>query len=118
MATRLGVCVGASASRRRCRATTVRGRVESLIVPILHTGEFGMQRVARTMGVSRPTLYRHLKSEGVSFETLLDDLLCSPDGRRRLREAMLDVVVDKSGDIGRDESDLGARTPDEGIGNL
>lgn len=60
--------------KRLQSATTVRGRVESLIVPILHTGEFGMQRVAREMGVSRPTLYRHLKSEGVSFETLLDDL--------------------------------------------
>ena len=55
-------------------ATTVRGRVESLLVPILHTGAFGMQRVARDMGVSRPTLYRQLRSEGASFETLLDDL--------------------------------------------
>lgn len=38
-------------------------------------------------------------------ESLLDDLLCSPDGRRRLREAMVDVVVEKSGDIDRSGTD-------------
>ncbi|MFT3809069.1 MAG: AraC family transcriptional regulator [Micropepsaceae bacterium] len=54
--------------------TTVRGRVEALLIPILHTGDLGMQRIARRLGVSRPTLYRQLKGEGFSFETLLDEL--------------------------------------------
>lgn len=34
-------------------------------------------------------------------ESLLDDLLCSPDGRRRLREAMPDVAPGRSGDVDR-----------------
>jgi AraC-like DNA-binding protein len=55
-------------------ATTVRGRVEALLIPVLHTGDPAMQRIARSMGVSRPTLYRHLKAEGISFDSLLDDL--------------------------------------------
>lgn len=54
--------------------TTARGRVETLLIPILHTGDIGMQRLARTMGISRPTLYRKLKAEGISFAQLTDDL--------------------------------------------
>lgn len=53
---------------------TVRGQVESLLIPTLHTGESSMDEVARKMGLSRQTLYRQLKAEGVSYETLLDDL--------------------------------------------
>jgi AraC-like DNA-binding protein len=53
---------------------TVRGKVESLLIPVLHKGDLGMERLARQMGVSRPTLYRQLKAEGVSFETLVDEL--------------------------------------------
>lgn len=53
---------------------SVRARVESFIMPMLHTGEASMDRVAAKMGVSRPTLFRRLKGEGVTFEKVLDDL--------------------------------------------
>jgi AraC-like DNA-binding protein len=53
---------------------TVRGRVESLLLPVLHTGEASMDAVADTMGLSRATLLRKLKAEGVTFEKVLDDL--------------------------------------------
>jgi len=52
----------------------VRGRVEALLVPVLHTGEANMDRVARQMGMSRQTLFRKLKAEGVTFEKVLDEL--------------------------------------------
>jgi AraC-like DNA-binding protein len=53
---------------------TTRGRVEALIVPILHTGDIGMDAIAETLGMSRQTLYRNLKAEGVTFERVLDEL--------------------------------------------
>jgi AraC-like DNA-binding protein len=57
---------------------SARGRVESLLMPILHTGEAGMEAAARALGMSRQTLFRRLKAEGVTFEQVLDEL------RRRL----------------------------------
>lgn len=53
---------------------TTRGRVEGLLMPILHTGEVSMDGAARALGMSRQTLFRKLKSEGVTFERVLDDL--------------------------------------------
>ena len=53
---------------------TTRGRVESLLVPILHTGDLSMDRIAEKMGVSRQTLYRNLKAEGANYEQVLDEL--------------------------------------------
>jgi len=53
---------------------TAKGGVEAALIPILHTGALGMDRVAKQMGLSRPTLFRRLKAEGVTFETVLDDL--------------------------------------------
>lgn len=53
---------------------TVRGRVERLLIPILHAGEPRMAAIAKQLGTTRPTLYRQLRSEGVSFESVLDDL--------------------------------------------
>ena len=53
---------------------TTRGRVESLLLPILHTGEASMEVVARQQCVSRPTLFRRLKAEGTTFEKVLDEL--------------------------------------------
>jgi AraC-like DNA-binding protein len=57
-------------------AGTVRGRVESLLLPILHTGEAGADAIAAKLAVSRQTLYRSLKAEGVTFEQVLDELRC------------------------------------------
>jgi AraC-like DNA-binding protein len=53
---------------------TTRGRVENLLVPILHTGEANMDTIAGQLGVSRQTLFRKLKAEGVTFEKILDEL--------------------------------------------
>jgi AraC-like DNA-binding protein len=53
---------------------TMRGRVENLLIPILHTGEASMDMVAAKLGLSRQTLFRKLKAEGVTFEQALDEL--------------------------------------------
>jgi AraC-like DNA-binding protein len=54
---------------------TMRGRVERLIMPLLHKGDaIGKEYVAKELGVGGQTLYRKLKAEGVSFEQVLDDL--------------------------------------------
>ena len=53
---------------------TMRGQVEALLIPILHTGVWSMERLAETLGFGRQTLYRKLKAEGTSFENLLDEL--------------------------------------------
>lgn len=55
---------------------STRGRVESLLMPVLHTGEASMERTAKALGLSRQTLFRKLKAEGTSFEKLIDDLRC------------------------------------------
>ena len=53
---------------------TTRGRVENLLVPILHTGEASMDMIAVKLGLSRQTLFRKLKAEGITFEKVLDEL--------------------------------------------
>jgi AraC-like DNA-binding protein len=53
---------------------TIRGRVESLLIPILHTGEASMDVIARKLALSRQTLFRKLKAEGTTFERVLDEL--------------------------------------------
>jgi AraC-like DNA-binding protein len=55
-------------------STTVRGRVERLLLPVLHTGDVGAETIARTMGISRQTLFRHLTQEQTTFKQVLDDL--------------------------------------------
>jgi AraC-like DNA-binding protein len=59
-------------------AKSVRGRVERLLMPLLHTGNIGMETIANRMAFSRQTLFRRLKEEGVTYEKVLDNL------RRRL----------------------------------
>lgn len=51
-----------------------RAKVESLIMPVLHTGEAGVDRIAGLMGVTRQTLHRRLKAEGVTFAQVLNEL--------------------------------------------
>lgn len=53
---------------------TLRGRVEALIMPILHTGEVNVDAIAAKLATSRQTIYRHLKREGATFEQVLDAL--------------------------------------------
>jgi AraC-like DNA-binding protein len=53
---------------------TMRGRVENLLIPILHTGEASIDTIAVKLGLSRQTLFRRLKAEGVTFENVLDEL--------------------------------------------
>jgi AraC-like DNA-binding protein len=53
---------------------STRGRVESLLMPILHKGEANMDAIADKMGLSRQTLFRQLKAEGTTFEKVLDEL--------------------------------------------
>lgn len=53
---------------------SVRGRVEGQLMPILHAGEPRMEAVADKLGLSKQTLARRLKAEGVTFEKVLDDL--------------------------------------------
>ncbi len=53
---------------------STRGRVESLLVPLLHTRDAGVDVVAGKLGLSRQTLFRKLKAEGVTFEQVLDEL--------------------------------------------
>jgi AraC-like DNA-binding protein len=56
------------------RSETTRSHVEKLLMPTLHTGAVGMDAVAACMNISRQTLYRRLKAEGVTFEQVLDEL--------------------------------------------
>lgn len=53
---------------------SVRGRVEGQLMPILHTGQVSMDAVAAKLALSRQTLFRKLKAEGVTFEQVLDEL--------------------------------------------
>ncbi len=53
---------------------TTRGRVESLLMPILHTGDVSIDTIAGKLGASRHTLFRKLKAEGTTFEKILDEL--------------------------------------------
>jgi AraC-like DNA-binding protein len=53
---------------------TIRAQVESLLIPILHNGDCGMEPIAAELGLSRQTLYRKLKAENISYENLLDEL--------------------------------------------
>jgi len=53
---------------------TARGRVERLLMPMLHTGDASADAVAAGLGVSRQTLWRRLRAEGVTFEAVLDAL--------------------------------------------
>jgi len=54
------------------RAGTMRGRVESALLPVLHKEEAGMEAICARLGCSRDTLYRRLKAEGTTFEAVLD----------------------------------------------
>lgn len=54
--------------------TSRRAKLEAHLMPILHKGGLTMHGVAASFGQSRSTLYRWLKSEGVTFDLVLDEL--------------------------------------------
>jgi AraC-like DNA-binding protein len=60
--------------KRMESAQSTRGRVESLLTPILRSGDVNMDMIAGKLGLSRQTLFRRLKAEGVTFEQVLDEL--------------------------------------------
>jgi AraC-like DNA-binding protein len=51
-----------------------RRRVEELLVAMLGNRTVSVERVARTLALSRHTLFRRLRSEHVTFEQVLDEL--------------------------------------------
>ena len=53
---------------------TFRGRIEHLLSSALPTGEGNVERIAHRLAVSRHTLLRGLKAEGVTFDEVLDGL--------------------------------------------
>lgn len=55
---------------------SLRARIEAQILPDLHKGEVTVETAASNLGMSRQTLYRRLKEEGVTFAQILDDLRC------------------------------------------
>ncbi len=56
------------------QSNTLRAEIEAHILPDLHQGTLSMDKVARDLGMSRQTLYRRLKDEGVTFAEIHDDL--------------------------------------------
>lgn len=56
------------------QSKSTRGKVESLLMPVLHTGDISMNAIAVKMAVSRQTLFRRLKAEDATFEKVLDEL--------------------------------------------
>jgi AraC-like DNA-binding protein len=53
---------------------STRDCVENLLMPLLPNGQAGIETVARRMGLSRQTLFRRLKTEGVTFEQVSVEL--------------------------------------------
>jgi AraC-like DNA-binding protein len=74
----LGEMAKAFEGKAKAPRPSFRREVERRVEPMLASGDVGIDRVARELGLSRQTLYRRLKAEGVTFEQLLDGL------RRRL----------------------------------
>jgi AraC-like DNA-binding protein len=60
--------------RRLEESRSTRGRVESVLAPLLPTGDANVGTVAQRLGLSRQTLFRRLRSEGVTFRQVLDEL--------------------------------------------
>jgi AraC-like DNA-binding protein len=71
-------------------SSAFRRKAETKLEPLLPAGEVRMDALARALGCSRQTLYRRLRAEGTTFETLLDGLRRRL-ARRLLREERLSV---------------------------
>ena len=64
----LAGALNAAGPRTRC----FRREVEDAIERLLGGSEVSIERVARDLGMSRQTLYRRLKAEGLTFEQILE----------------------------------------------
>jgi len=53
---------------------TTRSEVEKLLMANLQSGPTSVDVIARQLGMSRQTLFRRLKAEGVTFEKVFDEL--------------------------------------------
>ncbi|WP_327151949.1 AraC family transcriptional regulator [Nocardia sp. NBC_01329] len=53
---------------------TTAGRVRDLIETLLPTGRCSAEQVARSLGIERRTVHRHLAQEGETFSSILDDV--------------------------------------------
>ncbi|MEC9199073.1 MAG: AraC family transcriptional regulator ligand-binding domain-containing protein [Pseudomonadota bacterium] len=56
------------------RSDSIRAQIEGQILPDLHKGSLSMDKISRDLGMSRQTLYRRLKEEGVTFAEIHDSL--------------------------------------------
>jgi len=56
------------------RTRSIRGRVESLLMPLLPQGSVNIEAIGRQLGLSRQTLFRRLRDEGVTFAQVVDEL--------------------------------------------
>jgi len=56
------------------RSESTKGRVEKLLIPVLHTGDANVETISRQLGLSRQTLFRRLRAESTTFESVLDEL--------------------------------------------
>lgn len=54
--------------------TSIRSQIEAQILPKMHEGSISMDKVAHDIAMSRQTLYRRLKDEGITFAEIHDDL--------------------------------------------
>jgi len=54
--------------------TSILGQIEAQVLPKLYEGSISMDKVSKDLGMSRQTLYRRLKDEGVTFAEIHDDL--------------------------------------------
>lgn len=53
---------------------SIRAQIEAQILPKLHEGSISMDKIAKDLGMSRQTLYRRLKDDGITFAEIHDDL--------------------------------------------
>jgi AraC-like DNA-binding protein len=56
------------------KTTTTAGQVNSLLMPLVHTGHVGIEQIATKLGLNRISLYRRLKAEGTTYEKILTNL--------------------------------------------
>lgn len=74
------------------KGKSTRHRVEKVLLPMLCQRTANIDMTARKLGVTRQTLFRKLKSEGVTFKTVLSDLRLSlahhhlKDGKASVKE--------------------------------